>query len=170
MRGAIKNWRKLIAKSNWKDIAELIGIMAIVASLIALTMELRQTQSALLAETYQSRAFDAIAEQLSIADSEFLMPVLAETDEGANYEAVAALNAIDRLRLVSYLRGRMIDWDNEYYQYQKGFLDADFFEVTTTRAIKEFAPRWRAIGIEEGRADFRKYVDQVLGDDTQGLD
>lgn len=144
--------------------------MAIVASLIALTMELRQTQSALLAETYQSRAFDAIAEQLFIADSEFLMPVLAETDDGADYEAVAALNAVDRLRLVSYLRGRMIDWDNEYYQYQNGFLDADFFEVTTTRAIKVWAPRWRAIGVEESRADFRKYVDQVLGDDTQRLD
>lgn len=140
------------------------------ASLIALTMELRQTQSALLAETYQTRAFDAIAEQVSIADSEFLMPVLVETNDGANYEAVAELNAVDHARLVSYLRGRMIDWDNEHYQYQNGFLDADFFEVTTTRAIKEWAPRWRAVGIDEGRADFRKYVDQVLDDNTRGSD
>lgn len=144
--------------------------MAIVASLIALTMELRQTQSALLAETYQTRAFDAIAEQVLIADSELLMPILVETNFGANYEAVAELNAVDRARLVSYLRARMIDWDNEHYQYQNGFLDADFFEVTTTESIKEWAPRWRAVGLDEGRNKFRKYVDQILDDKTRGSD
>jgi hypothetical protein len=144
--------------------------LAIVASLIALTMELRQTQSALLAETYQTRAFDAIAEQVSIADSEFLLPVLVETSNGANFEAVAELKAVDHARLLSYLRGRMIDWDNEYYQYQNGFLDVDFFEVTTTESIKEWAPRWRALGLQEGRDDFRKYVDQLLDDKAQGSD
>lgn len=133
-------------------------------------MELRQTQSALLAETYQTRAFDAIAEQVLIADSELLMPILVETNFGANYEAVAELNAVDRARLVSYLRARMIDWDNEHYQYQNGFLDADFFEVTTTESIKEWAPRWRAVGLDEGRNKFRKYVDQILDDKTRGSD
>lgn len=133
-------------------------------------MELRQTQSALLAETYQTRAFDAIAEQVSIADSEFLMPILVETNNGANYEAVAELNAVDRARLVSYLRGRMIDWDNEHYQYQNGFLDADFFEVTTTESIKDWAPRWRAVGLDEGRDEFRKFVDQTLDDKARGSD
>ena len=56
-------------KPIWKETAELIGILAIVASLIALVMELRQTQSALSAQTYQARAIDAIGELLYIADS-----------------------------------------------------------------------------------------------------
>lgn len=149
---------------NWKEAAELIGILAIVASLIALVMELRQTQSALLAETYQVRAIDAIGELVDVADSEFLAPILAATDNGADPVAVANLDAVGRLRLVNYLRARMIDWDNEHYQYQNGFINADFFEETTTAAVKTWAPRWRAVGLTEGRKGFREYVDRVLSE------
>jgi hypothetical protein len=154
-------------KPNWKEIVEIIGILAIVASLIALVMELRQTQSALLAETYQARAIDAIGELLIVADSEYLAPILTKTSSGADFDAVADLSAGDQLRLAQYLRARMIDWDNEHYQYQNGFMDADFFEATTTKSVKIWAPRWRAIGLTEGREEFRKYVDQVLGETSK---
>lgn len=150
--------------TDWKDLAELIGIVAIVASLVAVVLELRQTQAALTASTFQERAFDAIDELLEIADSEFLLPVLARTDRGMNREAVEALNEEDFQRLRHFLHARMIDWDNEYYQYQQGYLDADFFEVTTTKSIRQWAPAWRAVGVTEGRDDFRRYVDSVLAD------
>jgi hypothetical protein len=127
-------------------------------------MELRQTQSALSAQTYQARAMDAIGELLYVADSEFLAPILTTTDFGADYEAVANLSASDHLRLSQYLRARMIDWDNEHYQYQNGFMDADFFEATTTKSVKKWAPVWRAIGLTEGRDEFRKYVDRLLAE------
>ncbi len=159
-----------MTKSSWKETAELIGILAIVASLIALVMELRQTQSSLSAQTYQARAIDAIGELLYIADSEYLAPILMTTDFGADYEAVANLSAGDHLRLSQYLRARMIDWDNEHYQYQNGFMDADFFEATTTRSVKKWAPVWRAIGLTEGREEFRKYVDRVLSEAPKGTE
>lgn len=151
-------------KPSWRETAELIGILAIIASLIALVMELRQTQSALSAQTYQARAIDAIGELLFIADSEYLAPILTATNFGADYEAVANLDAGDRLRLSQYLHARMIDWDNEHYQYQNGYMDADFFEATTTQSVKKWAPVWRAIGLTEGRDEFRKYVDRVLAE------
>jgi len=154
-------------KSTWKETAELIGILAIVASLIALVMELRQTQSALLAETYQARAIDAISEQLAVADSEYLLPVLVATNNGADSTAVARLDPEDRMRLFNFLRARMIDWDNEHYQYQSGFMDADFFAATTRKSVQEWAPRWRAMGLEEGREEFREYVDRVLSESQQ---
>lgn len=93
--------------------------LAIVASLVALVMELRQTQSALSAETYQARDFDAIGELIYIANSEYLAPILA---------------------------------------------------ATTAKSIKEWAPRWRAIGLTEGRDEFREYVDQVLGEDSKSTE
>jgi hypothetical protein len=130
-----------MAKPNLKETVELIGVLAIVISLGSLVYELRQTQSALLAETYQARAIDAIGELLSIADGDHLIPILTATNEGADFEAVANLSANDRLRLVKYLQARMIDWDNEHYQYQNGFLNADFFEATTTRSVRKWAPR-----------------------------
>jgi uncharacterized metal-binding protein len=73
-------------KSDWKDIAELIGILAIVASLVSVAFQLQQTQLALIAATYQARAFDAIAEGLYVADSEHLLPILVQTDHGENFD------------------------------------------------------------------------------------
>jgi hypothetical protein len=157
-----------MAKPSVKEIVELIGVLAIVISLGSLVYELRQTQSALLAETYQARAIDAIGELLYIADGDHLIPILTATNEGADFEAVANLSANDRLRLVKYLQARMIDWDNEHYQYQNGFLNADFFEATTTRSVRKWAPRWRAVGLTEGRDGFRQYVDQILSEETMG--
>ena len=63
----------------WKDIAEVVGIAAIVVSLIVIVMELRQTQSALIASTYQSRALDAVGVAWANSDSEVLGPLLAES-------------------------------------------------------------------------------------------
>ena len=153
-----------MAKTSVKDIVELVGIFAVVATLLAVVVELRQTQSALLAATYQARAFDAISELMTQADSEFLIPVLAATDEGADFKAVENLSPDDRLRLKAFLRARMVDWDNEHYQYQNGYLDPDFFEETTSKSVRAWAPRWRAIGLTEAREGFREYVDQVLRD------
>ena len=157
-----------MTKLNWKETAELVGLTAIVVSLFALVAELRQTQSALSAETYQSRAIDGIGEALYVADSDYLVPILTATNSGADYEAVANLDAGDRLRLLNFLRARMIDWDNEHYQYQNGFLDADFFETTTTTSVKKWAPRWRSIGLTESRKEFREFVDRVLSELPEG--
>jgi hypothetical protein len=153
-----------MTKTSWRETVEIIGILAIVASLIALVMELRQTQSALMSETYQTRAIDAIGELLDVADSDYLAPLLEQTSYGADYDAVENLDSVSRLRLFNYLRARMIDWDNEHYQYQNGFIEADFFEATTTKSVIAWAPRWRAIGLTEGREEFRRYVDNVLRD------
>ncbi len=157
-----------MSKSSWKETAELIGIIAIVVSLIALVAELRQTQSALLAQTYQTRAIDAVGELLEIADSEHLAPILTATNNAADFDAVADLDAEERLRLLNFLRARMVDWDNEHYQYQNGYLDEDFFRSTTERSVKAWAPRWRNTGLRESREEFRQYVDALLGEEEPG--
>jgi len=149
---------------KWKDIAELLGFAAIVVSMVAVAYELRQTKDALIASTYQDRAFDAIAESNFVSDSEYLLPILVATNNGSDIDRFASLNDVDRARLTSFLRSRMIDWDNEYYQYQHGYLDQDFFETTTKPAIKIWAPKWRALGLTEGRREFKEFVDESLRD------
>jgi hypothetical protein len=46
--------------SGWKDIAEIVALTAVVGGLAAVVIELRQTQAALMAQTYQARALDVI--------------------------------------------------------------------------------------------------------------
>ena len=150
-----------------KDITELIGVAAIVISMAAITYELRQTKSALISSTYQERAIDAINELNFISDSEFLLPVLITTNYGADTEAVEKLNDIEHGRLLNYLRARMIDWDNEYYQYINGYLTEDFFQTTTKPLVKMFAPRWRAIGLSESTKEFSNFIDVLLAEEPE---
>ena len=82
--------------NNWKDIAEVAGIAAIIVSLIIIVMELRQTQSALIASTYQSRALDAVGVEGAKADSAVLGPLLARVALD-DPESLAALNELGKV-------------------------------------------------------------------------
>lgn len=148
---------------NWRETAELIGIFAVVASLIALIAELRQTQTAIQAATYQARAFDAIELNNLLQDSEYILPLLATTNV-RNADEVAALSATDRLRLRTFFTGRRVDVDNEYYQYQMGLLDEEHLEYGIKPFVRGNAPLWRALGVDEGRPSFKTFVDSTLNE------
>lgn len=147
--------------TNWKDIAELVGIAAIVASLIAVLIELRQTQAAIAASTYQARAFDGIAGSRQQFSGDYLTPILARIDLD-NPDSFAELSNEEMLRLRQFLLAQMIDFDNEYYQYQQGFLDQEYYEYWFKRRLPGVARRWRSLGIIEMRPSFREFVDEQL--------
>jgi hypothetical protein len=154
-----------VKPTYWKDIAELIGIAAIVASLIFVGLELRQTQTALVTSTYQARAFDAMTASRELADSEYIGPLLAKIDFN-DEQRLESLSSDDSWRLRQYYVSRMIDLDNEYYQYQNGMLDQEFFEGQFKRSVIRNARRWRILGITELRADFTDVVDELLAEST----
>jgi hypothetical protein len=60
----------------------------------------------------------------------------------------------------------MVDLDNEFYQYQNGFLDEEFFEGQFQRSVVRNAKGWRALGIGELRSDFTKVVDELLAENA----
>lgn len=151
--------------TNWKDVVETAGIAAILVSLIIIVMELRQTQSALIASTYQSRALDAVRVEGANADSEVLGPLLARVDLD-DPESLATLNELERFRIRRYLLSRLIDLDNEFYQYQKGFLDDEYFESWFKVQLKRNARAWRSIGLTERRPSFKQFVDGLLAEPT----
>ncbi len=151
--------------TNWKDVADTVGIAAILVSLIIIVMELRQTQSALIASTYQARALDAVRVEGAKADSEVLGPLLARVDLD-DPESLATLNELERFRIRTYLLSRLIDLDNEFYQYQKGFLDDEYFEFWFKAQLKRNARAWRSIGVTETRPSFKQLVDELLAEPT----
>ena len=148
---------------NWKDSAELIALVAVIGSLIAVVYELRQTQVALRAQTYQERAFDAIDLHLTVAANPDLTPegfYSGEID-------IDQLSPDERESVVSLYTAMMIDLDNEHYQYEIGFLDEEFFRNDTTQGILLFAPTWRRLGMSEARQAFRDEVDRILAEQVR---
>ena len=143
---------------KWKDVAELIALVAVVGSLIALVIELRQTQDALQAQTYQDRAFDQIDQFLDQAKNPQLTILFQEDFDRENLTPTEHIIAINMLHVT------MIDADNEHYQYQRGFLDEEFYYGNTVRGIMRWGPVWREFGIQESRREFQVEVDRILSE------
>lgn len=142
-----------MSATSWKEAAELIGIAAIVASLVFVGLELRQTQAALIASTYQARAFDAMNAQRGLADSEYIRPILAKIDFD-DEQSLDGLSSKEIWRVRQYYVSRMIDFDNEYFQYRSGYLDDNFFEGQFKPGLILWAKRWRRLGMSEFRPKF----------------
>jgi hypothetical protein len=62
-----------VKNTSWKDIAELIGIAAIVASLVFVGLQMKQSQDIALSAAYQARADTSIAIRNTPFESETLL-------------------------------------------------------------------------------------------------
>ena len=145
-----------------KDWAEFVALVAVVGSLIAVVLELRQTQGALQAQAFQARAFDGIAWNIELANNEELDrldTLIYESEFDPN-----SLSIEERRKVIRILTITRIDLDNEHYQYQMGFLDPGFYEGETVEWIRVVPPIWRAFGLGEPRLDFRREVDRILSE------
>jgi hypothetical protein len=150
--------------SGWKDIVEIVALAAVVGGLVAIVIELRQTQSALRAQAYQTRALEVISAMREYSANPELEILLR--DFLGNRLTVETASPQELSQLRSHFYFRRTDLDNEHYQFQNGFLDPDFYHTTTEPEIKALAPYWRAFGIQEPRLQFTEEVDRILSDPT----
>ena len=148
---------------KWRDWFELIALAAVVSSLLALVVELRQTQTAMRAQAYQARAFDGIAWNFELANNDVTRNLQDRFDD-PTFD-LATLTPTERsiaYRLITIVK---IDLDNEQFQYQSGFLDPGFYHGETVLRIRNSAPIWRGLGIVSPRPEFKAEVDRILADD-----
>lgn len=132
---------------QWKDIGELAGLAAIIASLIFVGMQLKQSQDIALATQYQARAEATMA--LAIAHME------ANTTPRIPQLRKHVSESISAVDINSYL-WLWIQMDNHYYQYKKGFLDEASWQaqLRNMKAIyadceMRFVYDWRKAGLRD---------------------
>ncbi len=147
---------------KWREWFELIALVAVVGSLLAVVLELQQTQAALRAQAYQARAFDGIEWNFELAKDPVMRDMQDRFDDpDFDPNALSPSDWALARRLVTIVR---IDLDNEHYQYQSGFLDASFYYGETVERIRNRAPIWRAMDIISPRAEFREEVDRIIAE------
>ena len=143
--------------SRWKDTAELIGIVAIIASLIFVGLQLKQSQEIALATQYQARAEATQALTLAHFEADYVPNIPAIT-AGLSDEITA--------RDINTQLWLWIQFDNHYYQYQAGFLDEDAWQAqwrNTQEIYRQcelrFIWEWRKNGLR------REFVELVESQD-----
>ena len=107
--------------TNWKDFAELVGIAAIVGSLIFVGLQMRQEQEIALSQAYQLRTELTVSLNLAVMQSPQTLSAIAKSrtdrmDEVTVEESVAACK---------FFVSSMYVVENSFYQTKDGFLTND---------------------------------------------
>jgi hypothetical protein len=163
-----------MTRKDWKGVAELIGIAAIVASLLFVGLELRQSQQIAIAAQYQERIDSATkyfyeslnndnriertADRLKerdwpvgfLTDSERLWLDTHDPEEWAQEEFWGLIN--------------LFVFDNYHFQYQSGFLTEEAWQSIDVRLqsivanslfarynVMHRSDRWRASFVDHAR-------------------
>ncbi len=115
-----------------KQLIEIVGIIAVVASLLFVGLELRQTREIAVAAQYQERSYAALDYYYEILGHDSGMSRIAEriesrewppgflSDQEANW--LAENKAEERASRDTWAIINLFIFDNHYFQYQSGFL------------------------------------------------
>ena len=149
-----------MATNNWKDTAELIGIAAIVASLIFVGLQMRQTQVIAQATLYQMRSDSA-----QVLNTALLFPDQLQT---AIIKQGTDLTALERQALVSLSSLWLGHFENSHHLYQLELLPEEQWESDKAQMIRTFSSQdflrthWGNTK-STYRKSFAREVDNLLG-------
>jgi hypothetical protein len=154
---------------NWDAIGavgEIAGAAAVVVTLVYLARQIRHSNSVVAAQVYQERANTRMMLHHTQSDSEHLAPIMFRMSELGwpdNVEAVESLDGLDLYRFRQNQFASLVRFDNSYYQYRRGFLSDDAWELTKA-GILAMAPTWERLGILEtgSTQPFREEVRRIL--------
>jgi hypothetical protein len=117
--------------SNWKETAELVGIATIVASLIFVGIELRQSQMIAVASQYQSR----IGFNLQFYDS-FDEGDFPRVGNRLKQQVIDSSLPADLKKEIQDMESRILYmFDNNHYQHQAGFVDDESWKAMRSRLM-----------------------------------
>ena len=150
------------AKLN--DWMQVIGIFALVASLVFVGLQMRQAQDIALSDTYQTRA---------IASSEFMSSFGGNPTLIGIFEKVAA-GGLDQITpeeesAARYVAGGIYYlYDNTHFQYENGFVTEDLWRTIRGNLTGQMRhPLWRKMFLERQermRPSFREVVVEVANE------
>lgn len=169
--------------TNWKDIAELVGITAIVASLVFVGLELRQSHQIAIAAEYQERVAAVVDIYNTRIQSDTALSVVGKPlheavrsgdfpDEYRHlYEGytVEQLGYISTNTLIS-----SVNFDNLYFQYQSGFISDESWQAFRYRLRRIFeSPITRRVFEKDPnlyRVSYRQLCNEIITEIDSGKD
>jgi hypothetical protein len=105
---------------------QVVGIFAVVASLIFVGFEMRQAQEISMSQAYQSRGAAVVEWDSAFAANPAALSASRKAADGAADEITS--EEYEALRYM--LLGLFHLFDNAHYQYQKGFVSQEFWDMT----------------------------------------
>ena len=143
--------------SKLNDWVQVVGIFAVVVSLVFVSLQLRQSQEIAVAAQYQARAQAAQSMYMSLQESGISL--------NAGRTPVSEMTPFERYTAENVNRWAWTQSDNLYFQYKAGFLDEESLEGMKYRVERVFGVCDRRYIWEEMRnflrPSFVNYVESL---------
>ena len=138
-------------KTAWKDTAELIGISAIVASLVFVGMQMKQSQDIALSQASQARTAMSIETLISTTENPNYISAVAKGRSGRR----DALTIEEQVTMSQYAIAVLMSDEDQHFQYSNGFLTEErwhsaranlknFLRVDANMPIRQIYQRFTA--------------------------
>jgi hypothetical protein len=147
--------------TSWKDIAELIGISAIVGSLIFVGLQMKQSHEIAISAAYQARTDTSLGLRQTPFESDILLAAWTKV----LHDPAADLEPQEYTALQFYFWSEMAYLENMHFQHVNGFITDEQWQshlgdLQFLFAIDVARETWAA-GMNV-RESFKAEVDKVL--------
>ena len=164
--------------TNWKDVAELIGIAAIVASLIFVGLQMKQSQDIAIAASFQARtttlaeAFSARAANTEALAAELRVQGINPNDQVTRLP-IEIPDSAGVMTELEYRAGLLTalpmwqQWHNIYYQNEMGFMPDGNWLRTRSAIKRTFERRTLASLIYDAfdwSPEFQREIDEIIAE------
>jgi len=164
-------------QTSKKDIVEIAGIFAVVASLIFVGMQLQLDRKVALADQYFNRAESVKADRRALLESDDYMQFVEESwalgyrppswDDGwaiAEHVEEGRISVRSVETAITLHKLSILGYDSVYFQYQQGLLDEDTWNGLRS-AMKNNMVRGeiaRAVYARYARRTLRPVIEEIL--------
>ncbi len=124
---------------------QLIGMLGVLGGLVALIIELNQSQRLSQASAYQARNSEIQEAQRELALSEDFAEILQKFDS----QGVDSLTLGERSRVVAWHSAMQWRMQGQFYQYQQGFLEEAALEQTLNDLASGIYQKWEELDLTE---------------------
>ena len=124
---------------------QLLGMLGVLGGLIALVIELNQSQKLSQANAYQIRISEIQEAQRELALSEDLAEILQKF----NSEGVESLTAGEKSRVVAWHSATQWRMQGQFYQYEQGFLEEAALQRTLDDLTNGIYEKWEELGLTD---------------------
>ena len=109
---------------SFANIAEIIGAIAVVVSLVYVGYQIKQNTNAVRSSVHQSLIDHVTATEGLVLTDEHLAEILIKADSHAS-----DLTPTERLRLEKYITLEFVNWENAFLNWRLGLLDDRVWRV-----------------------------------------
>jgi len=152
---------------DFGQMMQILGYLGVIAGIVLLAYEIQQNTESLdesrnlaFAQAQQAQSSQLDDSFRSLANSPYLPGIFIKYyGEGRE-----ALSDEELLRFLWQSCSGLFRLDTFHAWYERGYVDAEEYEVKFRDLVLQHAPRWQDIGIWPTRPAYRKEVERILQD------